>query len=80
MRIVVAFAMPKDWYLFSPFCPYYQIKQWKNYVLHLSFLRQSISMEIQRGNCARILGIVESPKLLEELFELFKTKSDHYHS
>ena len=62
-------------------------------LLHLSFLRQSISMhnrnknnvitdfiamEIQRGNCARILGIVESPKLLEELFELFKTKSDHY--
>ena len=26
-----------------------------------SFLRQSISMEIQRGNCASILGTVESP-------------------
>ena len=38
-------------------------------------LRQSISMEIQRGNCASILGTVESPKLLEELFDLFDTKS-----
>ena len=28
-----------------------------------SFLRQSISMEIQRGNCASILGTVESPTL-----------------
>ena len=28
-------------------------------------------MEIQRGNCASILGTVESPNLLEELFELF---------
>ena len=27
-----------------------------------------------------ILGTVESPKLLEELFDLFDTKSDHYHS
>ena len=34
-----------------------------------SFLRQSISMDIQRGNCASILGTVESPKLLEELFD-----------
>ena len=37
-------------------------------------------MEIQRGNCASIFGTVESPKLLEELFELFElfdTKSDH---
>ena len=42
-----------------------------------SFLRQSISMEIQRGNCASILGTVERPKLLEELFD---TKSEHYHS
>ena len=40
-----------------------------------SFLRQSISMEIQRGKCASILGTVESPKLLEELFDLFDTKS-----
>ena len=45
-----------------------------------SYLRQSISMEIQRGNCASILGTVESPRLLEELFDLFDTKSDHYHS
>ena len=45
-----------------------------------SFLRQFISMEIQRGNFACILGTVESPKLLEELSELFDTKSDHYHS
>ena len=44
-----------------------------------SFLRQSISMEIPRRNCTSILGTVESPKLLEELFELFYTKSDHYH-
>ena len=34
-------------------------------------------MEIQRGNCASILGTVESPRLFEELFELFDTKSDH---
>ena len=40
----------------------------------------SISMEIERGNCASILGTVESPRLLEELFDLFDTKSDHYHS
>ena len=46
----------------------------------ISFLRQSISMEIQRGNCASILGTVESPRLWEELFDLFDTKSDHYHS
>ena len=48
-----------------------------------SFLRQFISMEIQRGNCACILGTFErpeSPRLLEELFDLFDTKSDHYHS
>ena len=45
-----------------------------------SFLRQSISMEIQRGNCASILGTVESPRLLDKLFDLFDTKSDHYHS
>jgi hypothetical protein len=45
-----------------------------------SFLRQYISMEIQRGNCASILGTEESPKLLEELFDLFDTMSDHYHS
>ena len=43
-----------------------------------SFLRQSISMEIQRGNCASILDTLESPRLLEELSELFE--SDHYHS
>ena len=37
-------------------------------------------MEIQKENCARILGTVESPRLFEELFELFDAKSDHYHS
>ena len=37
-------------------------------------------MEIQRGNCASILGTVESPKLLQEIVDLFDTKSDHYHS
>ena len=35
-------------------------------------------MEIQRGNCASILGTVESPGLLEELFDLFYTKSDNF--
>ena len=35
-------------------------------------------MEIQRGNCASILGTVESPELLEELFDLFYTKSDNF--
>ena len=44
------------------------------------FLRQYITIEIQRGNCASILGTGESPKLIEELFDIFDTKSDHYHS
>ena len=34
-----------------------------------SLLPKQVPMyEIQRGNCASILGTVESPKLLEELF------------
>jgi hypothetical protein len=37
-----------------------------------SFLRQSILMEVQRGNCVSILGTVESSKLLEELRIIFK--------
>ena len=32
------------------------------------------SMEIQRGNCASVLCSIASPKLLNELFELFKAK------
>ena len=32
-------------------------------------LRQSFSMEIQTRNCASILGTMESPKLLEGLFD-----------
>ena len=35
-------------------------------------------MEIQRGNWASILGTVVSPGLLEELFDLFYTKSDNF--
>ena len=46
-----------------------------------SLLPKQVPMyEIQRGNCASILGTVESPKWLEELFDLFDTKSDHYHN
>ena len=37
-----------------------------------SFIMQNISMEIQRGNCASVLCTIASPKLLNELFELFK--------
>ena len=32
-------------------------------------------MEIQTGNCASILGTMESPKLLEGLYSLFNTKT-----
>ena len=39
-----------------------------------SFIMQNISMEIQRGNCASVLCTIASPKLLNELFELFKAK------
>ena len=35
-----------------------------------SFLRQSISMEIQRGNCASILGTVDLKGNLKTIFEL----------
>ena len=44
-----------------------------------SFLFQVISMEVQRGNCASVLGTVESPKLLQELFNVLDTKPD-FHS
>ena len=43
-----------------------------------SFLFQAISMEVQRGNCASVLGTVESPKLLQELFNLLDTKPDSH--
>ena len=51
---------------------WYQIKQWKGNLLHS--LRQSISIEIQRGNCARILGTVESDHYISQLrlFQLFR--------
>ena len=35
-----------------------------------TFLFQAISMEVQRGNCASGLGTVESPKSLQELFNI----------
>ena len=41
-----------------------------------SFIMQSISMEVQRSNVACIIATVDSPKLLNELFELFHTKED----
>ena len=44
-----------------------------------SFLFQAISMEVQKGNCASVLGTVESPKLLQELFDILDTKPD-FHS
>ena len=37
---------------------------------------QSISMEVQRSNVACITATVDSPKLLNELFELFHTNED----
>ena len=43
-----------------------------------SFLFQAISMEVQRNNCACVLGTVESPKLLQELFDVLDTKSDSH--
>ena len=43
-----------------------------------SFLFQAISMEVQRGNCASVLGTVESPKLLQELFNLLDNKPDSH--
>ena len=44
-----------------------------------SFFFQSITLEIQRGNCASVLGTVESPKLLQELFNVLDAKPD-FHS
>ena len=41
-----------------------------------SFIMQIISMEVQRGNVACITATVDSPKLLNELFELFHTKEE----
>ena len=41
-----------------------------------SYIMQNISMEIQRSNSASITATVESPKLLNELFELFETNED----
>ena len=41
-----------------------------------SFIMQSISMEVQRSNVACITATVDSPKLLNELFELFHTNED----
>ena len=41
-----------------------------------SFLMQSISMEVQRSNVACITATVDSPKLLNELFELFHTNEE----
>ena len=42
-----------------------------------SFIMQSISMEVQRSNVACITATVDSPKLLNELFELFHTTEDY---
>ena len=41
-----------------------------------SFIMQSISLEAQRRNLAYITANVYSPKLLNELFELFHTNED----
>ena len=41
-----------------------------------SFIMQSISMEVQRNNVACITATVDSPKLLNELFELFHVNED----
>ena len=40
------------------------------------FIMQSISMEVQRHNVACITATVNSPKILNELFELFHTNED----
>ena len=39
-----------------------------------SFLFQAISMEVQRGQCAKCVG--HSGKLLQELFNVLDTKPD----
>ena len=41
-----------------------------------SFIMQSISMEVQRHDVACITATVNSPKILNELFELFHTNED----
>ena len=41
-----------------------------------SFIMHSISMEVQRSNVVFITATVDSPKLLNELFELFHTNED----
>ena len=41
-----------------------------------SFIMQSISIEVKRSNAACITATVDSPKLLNELFELFHTNED----
>ena len=43
-----------------------------------SFIMQSISMEAQRRNLAYITATVDSPKSLNELFELFHTNEDYF--
>ena len=43
-----------------------------------SFIMQSISMEVQRSNVACIKATVDSPKLLNELFELFPTNEYYF--
>ena len=53
-----------------------------NWVLETFLVHFALEHSVfkKTGSCASILGAVESPKLLEELFELFDTNSDHYHS
>ena len=43
-----------------------------------SFIMENISMEIQYGKCASVLCTIASPKLLNNLFELFKAKAFHF--
>ena len=48
-----------------------RVKQATGNVRSMEFLRQRVSMEIQRGNAAAVMGTVESSKEWDGLFLLF---------
>ena len=48
-----------------------RIKQATGNVRSMEFLRQRVSIEIQRGNAAAVMGTVESPKDWDYLFLLY---------
>ena len=48
-----------------------RIKQATGNVWSLEFLRQYVSIEIQRGNAAAVMGTVERPRDWDGLFLLY---------